>query len=288
MNFDWRREDDETIEHHFNPRLTVSNAMELLTELPERAARARPGLNGTYDVRYGPAPKETFDIFAATDDTGGSTPPAQIFIHGGYWRMMDKSDHSHLASDVTAGGVTHISLNYDLCPEVTLDTIVEQIRRAVIYIYSNAGALGIDGDRLYISGHSAGGHLTAMMMRQDWPAAGLPKDIFKGALPISGIFEPEAIMHTSINDDVRLDLEMAQRNGLLDEPPTVPAPVLAIVGDDEPEGFHEQSAAYVAHCRSAGLKAGMVSIAGANHFTVLDRIFQKDGELFGPMMAEMV
>jgi arylformamidase len=283
MSFDWRSEDDETIEYHFNPRLTIPNAMDLIGELPGRAERARESLSGDYDVRYGPGPKECFDIFAAASDAKGVPPPAQIFIHGGYWRAMDKSDYSHLATDVVAAGVTHISLNYDLCPEVTLDAIVAEIRRAVIYIYQNAAALGIDGERLYIAGHSAGGHLTGMMMRQDWTEAGLPQDVFKGAMPISGAFEPEAILHTSINEDVGLDLDMARRNGLLDGPPTVAAPVLALVGGAEPEGFHALSESYVALCGN-GKK---ISVAGANHFTVLNYIFQQDGDYFAAMMARI-
>ena len=283
MSFDWRSEDDETIEYHFNPRLTVANAAELMGALPGRAERARAALTSEIDVRYGPNPKETFDIFAAASDAKGTPPPAQIFIHGGYWRAMGKSDYSHLATDVVAAGVTHISLNYDLCPDVTLDTIVEEIKRAVIYIYQNANALGIDAERLYISGHSAGGHLTAMMMRQNWTDAGLPKDVFKGAMPVSGAFEPEAIMHTSINEDVRLDLDMARRNGLLDGPPLVAAPVLALVGGAEPEGFHTLSESYVALCEDAEKH----TVADANHFTVLDQIFQKDGDFFAAMMAQI-
>lgn len=283
MTFNWRQEDDETIEYHFVPGITVPNTADLLGELPNRAAQARAALDGELDVRYGPGPKETLDIFAATTDAKGMPPPAQIFIHGGYWRAMDKSDYSHLATDVVATGVTHISLNYDLCPEVTLDEIVAEIRRAVIYVYQNAETLGIDRERLYISGHSAGGHLTAMMMRQDWTQEGLPKDLFKGAMPISGAFEPEAIMHTSVNDDVRLELDMARRNGLLDAPPLVAAPVLALVGGDEPEGFHSLSESYVALCDD-GAK---LSVADTNHFTVLDQIFQKNGAFFGAMMTHI-
>ena len=122
-----------------------------------------------------------------------------------------------------------------------------------------------------------------MMMRQKWAEEGLPNDAFKGAMPISGAFEPEAILHTSINDDVGLDADTARRNGLLDSPPIVAAPVLALVGGDEPEGFHALSKAYVALCG----KGEKVSVASANHFTVLDHIFQKDGDHFAAMMAQI-
>ena len=155
--------------------------------------------------------------------------------------MMDKSDHSHVASDMVYVGLTHISLNYDLCPSVTLDDIVDEIRNAIIFIYHEASNLGIDRDRLYLSGHSAGGHLTGMMLKEDWVLHDLPKDVFKGALPLSPVFEPEAVMHTSINDDVCLNLDVAQRNNVLAGPPTIRGPVIVAVGALEPEGFRQQS-----------------------------------------------
>ena len=194
MTFDWREHDDDTVEYHFNPRLTIPDAMELLKGMPALAEAARQDLGGALDVRYGDRPKETLDSFPAQSDALGSPPPALIFIHGGYWRMMDKSDHSHVASDMVKDGVAHISLNYDLCPDVTLDDIVDEMRNAVVYIYSNAADLGVDENRLFLSGHSAGGHLTGMMLREDWTVHGLPADVIKGALPLSPVFEPEAIL----------------------------------------------------------------------------------------------
>jgi len=287
MSFDWRNEDDQTIEYHFNPRLTVPDAMTLLQVLPERAAAARTVLESRLNIRYGEQPKETLDSFPAANDTLGKLAPAQIFIHGGYWRMMDKSDYSHLAEDVVAAGAAHISLNYDLCPDVTLDDIVDEIRNAVIYIYRNADDLGIDAGRLFIAGHSAGGHLTGMMMRQNWPDYGLPGDIFKGAAPVSGVFETAPIMHTSINNDVHLDEEMAERNNALKSPPEVTAPVLAFVGGNEPEGFHWQSQRYVEVCKGAGLDAEYVSVPNTHHFTVVEEVFRGGSNYFQQMMAQM-
>lgn len=280
MAFEWRDEDDETIEYHFNPRLTIPNVMDLLSPLPERSAAARQSLTANLDVRYGDRPKENLDIFPAEGEAMGTPPPAQIFIHGGYWRMMDKSDYSHLATDIVKQGITHISLNYDLCPEVTVDDIVGEIRNAIIYIYENAKDLGVDRDRLFLTGHSAGGHLTGMMLKQDWPAYGLPADVFKGAMPTSGVFEPEAIMHTSINEDVRLDVAMAEKVNVLTGPPRCGGPVLAVVGGDEPEGFHKQSEIYIALCRENGLDADLMVVDGCNHFTVADDVFMSGGGAF--------
>ena len=114
MAFNWRNHDDETIEYHFNPRLTIPDAMDLLQAMPDIAASARMSLDGSIDIRYGKRTKETLDVFPAATEVMGDPPPALIFIHGGYWRMMDKSDHSHVASDMVQSGVTHISLNYEL------------------------------------------------------------------------------------------------------------------------------------------------------------------------------
>ena len=122
MAFNWRDHDDQTIEHHFSPRLTIPDAMDFFEALPAMAEAARENLGGRIDIRYGQSPKETLDQFPAVNDVLGSLPPTLIFIHGGYWRMMDKSDYSHVASDMVHDGITHISLNYDLCPEVPKNT----------------------------------------------------------------------------------------------------------------------------------------------------------------------
>ena len=285
MTFDWREHDDDTVEYHFNPRLTIPDAMELLKGMPALAKAARQDLGGALDVRYGDRPKETLDAFPAQSNALGSPPPALIFIHGGYWRMMDKSDHSHVASDMVKDGVAHISLNYDLCPDVTLDDIVDEMRNAIIYIYSNAADLGVDENRLFLSGHSAGGHLTGMMLREDWTVHGLPADVIKGALPLSPVFEPEAIMHTSINDDVRLDIDMAERNNVLAGPPAMEGPIIAAAGALEPIGFRQQSVSYANMCRANGLGTEYYEIKSCHHFTALDALRNRDHELYQKLLA---
>lgn len=285
MTFDWRTHDDEIIEDHFNPRRTIPDAMELLSDMPLLAQKARKELGGELDVRYGDRPKETLDVFPAQSDALGFLPPALIFIHGGYWRMMDKSDHSHVASDMVQDGVAHISLNYDLCPEVTLDDIVDEIRNAMVYIYLNASSLGVDENRLFLSGHSAGGHLAGMMLKEDWTVHGLPADLIKGALPLSPIFEPEAIMHTSINDDVRLDIDMAERNNVLAAPPKIEGPIIVAAGALEPIGFRQQSVSYANMCRANGLGTEYYEIKGCHHFNALDALRKKEHELYQKLLT---
>ena len=168
----------------------------------------REALVCTLDVRYGAGPNMTADLFPAP----AAGAPIQVFIHGGYWRAMDKDVHSFPAEGFVAAGGAAVSLNYALAPAVTLDTIVEQCRTAIEWLADNAGRLNGDPDRIFVSGHSAGGHLTAMMLCTDWAARGRPAGLVKGGTAISGIFDLAPLRETSINDDVRLDAESAARN----------------------------------------------------------------------------
>ena len=285
MTFDWRTSDDEQIERHFNPRVAVADAADQIASFPTRSAAAREALNGHYDIRFGERPKETLDLFLPDGAERSDALPAQIFIHGGYWRALDKSDHSFVAPATVAVGAAHISLNYDLCPEVTLDTIVDEMCNAVRYIVRNAESLGIDRSRMVIGGHSAGAHLAAMMQCRDWTSDGLPGDPFIGVAGISGIYEPEAVMHTSVNADVALTLEVARRNDVLAQRPVSRAPVLVASGGDEPEGWRKQSADYAAFCRAAGLEVEEMTVPGTHHFTVLAASCDASEPLFQRQMA---
>src|SRR5690606_20876912 len=130
--------------------------------------------------------------------------PVHVFIHGGYWRAHRKEDYRFVARAGRAAGAATAVIEYDLAPQVTLDEIVEQVRRAVLWIRAHARAWNGDAARLVISGHSAGGHLAAMMALTDWTARGAPAGTVHGCLALSGVFDLDPITRTSINDDLRL------------------------------------------------------------------------------------
>jgi len=171
---------------------------------------------------------------------------------------------------VDAGGIAAI-VNYALCPAVTLDEIVRQMRACLIWLYRNVGAYGGDPDRLHVTGHSAGGHLAAMLLASDWTAhaPALPADLAKSVLPISGIFEIEPVMRVSVQEAVRLDRATALRNSpILCEAPNR-APVAITVGGAESAEFRRQSHAYADHLRAHGLPVEHFEMPGQNHFTIL-------------------
>jgi len=149
----------------------------------ERSAKARSMKDCTLDVRYASGEKQKLDVFRC----GDATAPTLIWIHGGYWQRGDKSVYSFLATPFVQNGVNVVVVGYDLCPTVTMTQISEELREAMAYIWTEGAALGINRDRLTVIGHSAGGHLTQMMMATDWPVrdAALPRDMIKAGIPVS-------------------------------------------------------------------------------------------------------
>ena len=247
------------------------------------SARIRATLACTLDVRYGDGPGMTADLFPAHDEGA----PIQVFIHGGYWRAMDKSSHSFPAEGIVAAGGAAVSLDYALAPSVTLDTIVEQCRTAIEWVADNAGRLGGDPGRIFVSGHSAGGHLTGMMLCTDWAARGRPADLVKGGTPISGVFDLAPILETSINDDVRLDAAAAARNGPIHNLPAAGAPLIAVVGAGETPEFVAQNRTFAEAWRARGFAAEVMEIEGLHHFNVVSELGRPGSALTGAVLAQM-
>jgi arylformamidase len=265
---DWRRYGPEEIEAQFNPRRSVPDFEDHQARHAAWSARARTALDGRLDVPYGAGPLHKIDIFLAPRVRNA---PVHVFFHGGYWRAQDKANFAHVARTLVAEGVCAAIANYDLCPAVPLDGTVESAMRAIAWTWRHARAYGADPDRLTLSGHSAGAHLCAMALAQDWPAAGLPADAIKGAVPVSGIFDPEPAMHTTVNAEIGLTEEIARRNNVLALAPKVRCPVRLFVGGDEPTAWMYQSELYAEHLRQHGLAPEITVVPGVHHFDILDQ-----------------
>jgi arylformamidase len=172
-------------------------------------------------------------------------------------------------------------VNYDLCPKVSMEEIVRQMLRASRWLWLNAEEYGMDQDRLYVSGHSAGGHLTAMLMAAQWPTFDrqLPKDLWKGGLAISGVYDLRPLVEIDwLNVDLRLDATMALRLSPAFIPPATRAPVMTCVGADESTEFIRQNALLGERWKSAF--AGDIPAPGRNHFSVVDGLAEENGALF--------
>ena len=279
----WRNMSPEEIELEFNPRATARNVDERVAAYADASAETRTRLDGVLDVRYGSGEKETLDIFPAD----APSAPVHLFIHGGYWRAMDKSDYSFIADVFQPAGATTVLVNYDLCPTVTLDTIVVQTMRAIAWTWRNIARHGGDPDRLYVSGNSAGGHLTAMALAHDWTEEDLPADIIRGAIPVTGVFDCEPVPDITVNELVRLDRDEARRLSPLRNPPRRALPVLVAVGGAEPRLWIRMSKDYAALCRERGLECEYLELPGHDHFDVSRAIGDAQSPLARAMLRMM-
>jgi arylformamidase len=212
-------------------------------------------------LSYGDTPRQTLDLFQP--EAGGPAPLA-IFLHGGYWRSLDPSYFSHMARGLNGRGVAVAVAGYDLCPIVTIAAIVEQIRRACLFLWQRLGR------RALIYGHSAGGHLAAAMVATDWrslyPKA--PPDLAPAGYAVSGLFDLAPLVGLTMNQDLRLDAAEARRMSPLFWP-VAPGRVLdAAVGDGESDEFKRQSRTLAQAWPQAGAATRYQELPG-NHFTVI-------------------
>jgi arylformamidase len=261
----------------YNNRELVPDNARWVDHWVRDSERARATMTSHLNQRYGDSTGETIDIFPARKGDG----TCMMFIHGGYWRSRDKNDFSFLAPAWVDAGVSLAVVNYDLCPQVTVEEIVRQMLRAGRWLWLHAEKYGMDEDRLYVSGHSAGGHLTAMMMAAVWPVFDrrLPKDLFKGGLAISGIYDMRPIVQVDwLNGDLRLDEEAAIRVSPIFMPAATRAPVMTCVGGDESSEFRRQNALLGERWR--GAFAGDIPMPGKQHFSVIDGLASQSSALF--------
>jgi arylformamidase len=271
------KKDAQYYETRYNPRLAVPEYAQHFESWGKRSEQARAALHCYLDLPYGSHPMEKLDVFRAK----GASRGLLMFIHGGYWRALDKSQHSFVARPFAEAGVTVAMINYALCPAVTVEEIVRQVLQAGAWLYRNGGNFGAPHHRLHVAGHSAGGHLTAMTLAAQWPrfSPDLPEKLIQGGLSVSGIFDVAPVMNTpSVNVDVRLTPAMAQKVSPALMPAATDAPLYVAVGGKEQEGFHEQHA--LIQERWAGVVKGEIPCPDDNHFTILERLADPQSVLF--------
>ena len=271
------KQDAAYYESRYNPRLAVPEFAQHFERWAQRSAKVRKDLHPDLDVPYGAHPMEKLDLFRARGRSRGLL----MFIHGGYWRALDKSQHSFVAAPFVDAGVTVAMINYALCPAVTVEDIVRQVLQAAAWLYRNGGNFGAPYHKLHVAGHSAGGHLTAMLLAALWPrfAPDLPTQVVQAGLAVSGIFDTLPIVHTpSINVDVRLDTRTARRVSPALMPPATDAPLCLAVGGKEQDGFHEQHR--LIKQKWGPRVACELPCPEDNHFTILETLANPDSVLF--------
>jgi arylformamidase len=262
----YRGMDRAQLDAAYNNSAAVANVDAIRVDWDARSARVRHGGRGHLDLAYGAAPRERLDLFLA----GRPLAPTLMFIHGGYWQMNDKERFAFIAEGPLARGVNVAVVEYTLAPEARMDRIVEEICRSVAWLADHLGDYGADPARIYVSGHSAGGHLTATAMNHG---------AVKGGLAISGLYDLEPIRLNYLNDKLGLDAAEAQRNSPMFHFPPKSAPLVVAYGAAELPELCRQSVDYAKAWAERGLPGRLLPIDGADHFSILESLADADGAL---------
>lgn len=275
----YREFDQEGLDAQYNCRAMVPDFEDHMARWTDLNQQAFDRFETRLDLAYGEKPAERLDLFLPD---GSGPHPLMIFIHGGYWRAMDKENHAFPALSFVPDGIALASINYTLAPAADMDEIVRECRAAVAWCAEIAADLNIDPARIHVSGHSAGGHLTAMMLATDWPAfrAGLAPDLVKSGVPISGLYDLEPIRLTYLNEDVRLTGDLAARNSPLRLTPQGPGAMVIAAGGIESGEFHRLQSELVAAWRPHIPDIEEIPMPGLHHFNVVTALGEADSPLY--------
>jgi arylformamidase len=271
-------EDAVWLDAQYNNRARVADAAAILARWASASAQARDGSpDKQLDLRYGEGPGETLDVFPAA----APAAPVLVFVHGGYWRALDKSDHSFIAPSFVADGVTVVVPNYALCPAVTIEQIAMQMVRAVAWTWRHISAHGGDPSRIALAGHSAGGHLAAMLLACRWKQVGddLPQQPLSGALSISGLYDLEPVRRTPfLQGDLRLTPAQVARLSPAFFPRPRGGTLYATVGANESDEFLRHNQLIRDQWGPSAVPV-CEPVPGSDHFTVLESLVDPSGRL---------
>ena len=310
---DYNNLSTEELEKNFNPRESVENFSHYLEDSLLKSKDVKKQTHIYENIAYGKGPLQKLDIFGKNNKE--DLKPLHIFIHGGYWRALDKDYHAHMSVPFNKNNILFFNINYDLCPKVTLSDICDQAIEAIIWIFNNSNLskfciswkifsriiksrinqysissqFFIDvitttsrrryNKKISISGHSAGAHLVSYLLSIDWSKYDLPKKIFQGAALISGIYNLKIVQKISVNKELNLSNKEVQEKTTLNKLPTFKLPLFISYGENEPEGWKHQSISYCDFLTKNDYKYKVIASKGDNHFTLIDTLANENSNI---------
>jgi arylformamidase len=267
----------EELARRYNNGLAVPDWREtLLPRWQQESEAIRMNAGGARNLAYATGERNLLDVFTPKGVAPANGWPTFFFIHGGYWQYLWKDDWSVIAKPFVESGYAAVIVGYTLCPQTTIRGIASEIETAIAHVWTHANALNVNRDRLAVAGHSAGGHLTAWCMSTDWTSRGLPHTPFVSATAISGLFDLEPLVPIYLNDALKLTNEEALAMSPAYREQRVDCAFTACVGGAELEEFHRQNALIGEHW----LNVHEWTLAGLNHFSIIDQLTRSDTELF--------
>ena len=262
---DWRSMSREERDLSLNNGVAVKESVEMVGGWEQRSGEMRKRYGDHIDLRYGPRERNRIDFLKVAEKA-----PTLLFIHGGYWQARAKEVFSIFAEGPMAHGINVALIGYTLAPDATLDQIVAEIHAGIDFLGRELPALGGDASGIVVSGWSAGGHLTSMVLSHPKVRAGMA---------ISGIYDLEPIRHSYLNAKLGLDEAMSRRNSPMMQAGGPPKPLSLVVGSAELPLLLKQTADFAGHRAKFGLPVTYEEIPGANHFTILEELLSPAGRI---------
>lgn len=275
--FVYKQYDQESLDTQYNNRLHVPDYADYLNRWELLSRHTEQKLPVIKDIPYGNLQRERLDIYPSLQPQSKTL----IFIHGGYWQMLDKSMFHFIANGFHSYGVTTVLLTYPLAPEVSIDQIVLSCRKAIKWLYSNFPAFNGDPHQMYVAGHSAGGHLAAMLMATDWELfdPGLSANVLKGICAVSGLFNLVPIHLSYINKVLKMDMETAKCNSPVRLEPSNSCPLIVAVGEAETAEFNDQSKELYTCWKNKGIDNQLLQLPRQNHYSIAETIVDPQSSL---------
>ncbi len=275
--FIYKNYDQEALDRQYNNRLNVPGFATYLQRWELLSRETEKMFHCIKDLRYGELSRELLDVYPSSFPNATTL----VFIHGGYWQMFDKASFHFIARAFQPYGITTVLINYPLAPANTIDQLVLSCRRAIVWLHQNLSAFNGNPNEVFVAGHSAGGHLAAMLMQTNWAELNvkLPADLVKGIVTLSGIFDLIPIRISYLNSVLKIDNEAAIRNSPARIPQVKRYPLILAVGEEESLEFKDQSAAMYSSTTAAGFSVRLLEMPGENHFSIIETILDPDSAL---------
>jgi len=237
-----------------------------------------------FDIQYSSGKDETLDLFLPNN---AIARPLHVFIHGGYWQALSKNESCFAARTFVQNDIAFAAINYTLAPHKSLNGIVDEVRRAIAWLYSHSRRLGFDGERIYLSGSSAGAHLAMMALLTNWSDFNVPDNVVKGVCAISGVYDLRPIQLSYVNEVVGMDQAETLQNSPALHTIQNPCPVILCYGDNETNEFKRQTDEVYELLKKQNIETVCREIEGTNHFDIVFELMNENSWLFRRVRRQM-
>lgn len=273
------------LDRQYEHRSLVPDSDDFIARDEAESARILAAAVGKFDIPYGDHADQQLDVYLSGRD---GLSPVVVFFHGGRWSRGGRASNIESLAMYNAAGVHFVSVGFTLIPDIDMDGLVGQCRDAVAWLWRNAKTFGGDPDRLFVMGKSSGGHLAGMMVTTDWQAErGVPPDVIKGGLLVSGMYDLEPVRLSFRNGFLHLDEDSAWRNSPIHHIPGNGCPLVVGFGSEETDEFRRQGRTFADAWHARGLSCRQVVMNGRHHFSINADLKDPNSALARPFL-EMI